>query len=204
MFVLLIQFLLILAFRSECSLPYISYIMDKITKLEGGVSKKEIDFYRKALIKNGQFLVNKFQQNLVNNIFYKYFGDTVSINSINADDYITLIVIGKRILLRSGMKILPYIVSSAVVKISTRTGVCKKELMKIEQSEYYSALKRKYNGNEKIMKQIFSLIATTLSSSFKIIDYDEDNEKAGKYNGKDVVMENDIIIDEMIRFIIAI
>ena len=36
------------------------------------------------------------------------------------------------------------------------------------------------------------------------IDYDEDNEKAGKYNGKDVVMENDIIIDEMIRFIIAI
>jgi hypothetical protein len=179
-------------------------IMDKITKLEGGVSKKEIDFYRKALIKNGQFLVNKFQQNLVNNIFYKYFGDTVSINSINADDYITLIVIGKRILLRSGMKLLPYIVSSAVVKISTRTGVCKKELMKIEQSEYYSALKRKYNGNEKIMKQIFSLIATTLSSSFKIIDYDEDNEKAGKYNGKDVVMENDIIIDEMIRFIIAI
>ena len=179
-------------------------IMDKITKLEGGVSKKEIDFYRKALIKNGQFLVNKFQQNLVNNIFYKYFGDTVSINSINADDYITLIVIGKRILLRSGMKILPYIVSSAVVKISTRTGICKKELMKIEQSEYYSALKRKYNGNEKIMKQIFSLIATTLSSSFKIIDYDEDNEKAGKYNGKDVVMENDIIIDEMIRFIIAI
>ena len=156
------------------------------------------------MIKNGQFLVNKFQQNLVNNIFYKYFGDTVSINSINADDYITLIVIGKRILLRSGMKILPYIVSSAVVKISTRTGICKKELMKIEQSEYYSALKRKYNGNEKIMKQIFSLIATTLSSSFKIIDYDEDNEKAGKYNGKDVVMENDIIIDEMIRFIIAI
>ena len=132
-------------------------------------------------------------------MFYKFFGDTVSINSINGDDYITLIIIAKRILLRDGMKLLPYIISSNVVRISTRTPLCKKELMKIEQSEYYNDLLKKYNGNEKTIKQFLSLVATTLSSGFKVIDYDNP-----EINGEEVVMESDILIDEMMRFILAV
>ena len=174
-------------------------IMQNIVSIGGDVSDEEIKFYRDELTKNGQFLINRFQQNLINNMFYKFFGDTVSINSINGDQYITLIIIAKRLLLKKGMKLLPYIISSSVTRISTRTSLCKKEIMKIEQSEYYNELLRKYNGNEKIIKSFLSLIATTLSSGFRIIDYDNKD-----YNGIEVVMESDIIIDEMIRFILEV
>ena len=175
------------------------HVMNQLVMRYGPISATEINFYRKELTKNGQYLINKFQQNLVNNMFYKFFGDTVSINSINGDDYITLIIIAKRILLRDGMKLLPYIISSNVVRISTRTSLCKKELMKIEQSEYYNDLLKKYNGNEKTIKQFLSLVATTLSSGFKVIDYDNP-----EINGEEVVMESDILIDEMMRFILAV
>ena len=175
------------------------YVMNQLVMKFGPISKEEISFYRKELTKNGQYLINKFQQNLVNNMFYRFFGDTVSINSINGDDYITLIIIAKRILLRDGMKLLPYIISSNVIRISTRTSLCKKELMKIEQSEYYQDLMRKYNGNEKLIKQFLSLVATTLSSGFKVIDYDDP-----EINGKEVVMESDILIDELLRYIINV
>ena len=174
-------------------------IMKQLTMNFGPVSKDEIDFYRKELTRNGQYLVNKFQHNLIRNMFSKYFGDTVSINSINSDEYITLIIIAKRMLLRDGMKLLPYIISSNVIRISTRTSLCKKELMKIESSDYYNDLLKKYNGNEKIIKQLLSLVATTLSSGFKVIDYDD-----ASINGMEVVMESDILIDEMIRFILAV
>ena len=71
--------------------------------------------------------------------------------------------------------------------------------MKIEQSEYYNDLLKKYNGNEKTIRQFLSLVATTLSSGFKVIDYDNPD-----INGKEVVMESDILIDEMMRFILAV
>lgn len=71
--------------------------------------------------------------------------------------------------------------------------------MKIEQSEYYNDLLKKYNGNEKTIKQFLSLVATTLSSGFKVIDYDNP-----EINGEEVVMESDILIDEMMRFILAV
>lgn len=174
-------------------------IMNRIISFGGEVSQDEINFYRRELTKNGQYLVNRFQQNLINNMFYKFFGDTVSINSINGDEYITLIIIAKRLLIRNGMKLLPYILSSNVVRISTRTSLCKKEIMKIEQSEYYNDLLKKYSGNEKTVKQFLSLVATTLSSGFKIIDYED-----SKINGIEVVMESDILIDEMMRFILAV
>ena len=71
--------------------------------------------------------------------------------------------------------------------------------MKIEQSEYYNDLLKKYNGNEKTIKQFLSLVATTLSSGFKVIDYDNP-----EINGEEVVMESDILIDELMRFILAV
>ena len=97
--------------------------MEKIINFGGYVSQDEINFYRKALTKNGQYLVNRFQQNMVNNMFYRFFGDTVSINSINGDDYITLIILAKRILIKNGMVLLPYIISSNVIRISTRISL---------------------------------------------------------------------------------
>jgi hypothetical protein len=72
-------------------------------------------------------------------------------------------------------------------------------LIKLEQSEYYNDIKRKYNGDEKKVRQIQALIATMLSSKFTIIDYYDPS-----INGMDIKIESDILIDEVLRFIIEI
>ena len=174
-------------------------VMESIVARFGPFDQNEIDFYRKSLISHGRPLINKFQQGLVNYMFFRYFGDTVSINSINADQYVILMIATKRILLNQGMKLLPYIIASNIIQISSRTTLCKKELIKLEQSEYYNDIKRKYNGDEKKVRQIQALIATMLSSKFTIIDYYDPS-----INGMDIKIESDILIDEVLRFIIEI
>ena len=174
-------------------------IMESIISKFGPFEQDEIDFYKKELTKHGRPVINKFQQNLVNNMFYRYFGDTVSINSINADQYIILMIAGKRYMLNSGMRLLPYIFSSNIIQISSRTTLCKKELIKLEQSEYYNEIQKKYSGDDRKIKQIQALIATMLSSKFQVIDYYDQT-----INRMDIKMESDILIDELLRFIIQI
>lgn len=162
------------------------------------IEQDEIDFYRHELIKNdaGRTIINKFQQKLINYCFYSCFGDTVSTNSINSEDYIVLMIAAKRKLQNSGMIILPYIISGNVIKICSRTSLCKKEMMKLEESEYYQSILLKYNNDDKMIKQILSLISTILSSDFSIIDY---NDK--ELNGKKLVILSDYLIDEVLCFI---
>lgn len=171
-------------------------IMETIRAKFGPFDNDEIQFYKKELTKNGRPIVNKFQQNLINDMFYKYFGDTVSINSINADEYIILMITAKRILEKHGMILLPYIISGVVLKISTRTSLCKKELVKLESSSYYQSILAKYNNDEKQIKTILTLIATLLSSDFAIIDYHNKD-----INGRRLIVLSDYIIDEVLCFI---
>ena len=58
---------------------------------------------------------------------------------------------------------------------------------------------RKYNGDEKKIKQILALVATMLSSKFQVIDYYNKD-----IDGMDIKMESDILIDEVLRFIIQV
>lgn len=174
-------------------------VMNSIIAKYGPFEQSEIEFYKNNLIKHGRPVINRFQQNLINNMFYKFFGDTVSINSINAEQYIILMIAAKRILLADQMRLLPYIIASNIQQISSRTTLCKKELIKVEQSEYYNDILKKYNGDDKKIKQILALIATMLSSKFSIIDYYD-----ADIHGMDIKMESDILIDEVLRFIIQI
>jgi hypothetical protein len=96
-------------------------VMNSIISRYGPFTQEEIDFYKAELMKNGRPIINRFQQNLINNMFYKYFGDTVSINSINADQYVILMIAAKRIMISDNMKLLPYIISSSIQQISQRT-----------------------------------------------------------------------------------
>ena len=173
--------------------------IESIIAKYGPFHPDEIEHYRHALIKNGKPLVNKFQHKLVNNMFFKFFGNTMSPNCINGDQYIILMIAAKRILVGDGMRLFPYILAGDVQQISTRTTLCKKELTKVEQSEYYNDMCLKYNGDEKQIKAALALIATILSSRFNVIDYYNK-----EIDGMEIKMESDILIDEILRFIIQI
>jgi len=172
--------------------------MNKITNHFGPFDQKEIDFYMGQLTQDGKTIINDFQKNLIFNLFYKYFGDSVSIKAINKEDYVKLMITAKRILSSNNMVILPYIVSGRVNRLPQRKNINKKELNKIQSSPYFDYITKKYN-NPKIEKYIFSVIATILVSDFQIIDY-YDKE----LNGKHIEMIPDIVCEEILMYIMSI
>lgn len=111
------------------------------------------------------------------------------------DDYITLILAARRILEENGMYLLGAIVSSKIIRLATRKSVNKKEMTKLENSELYAAIKEKYR-NEKIEKQILSIIAALLSSDFEYIDYQDPD-----INGKPIVVTSEIASEEVLMYV---
>lgn len=142
--------------------------MTEIDLLFGPFSTEEIKFYKSNIGK-----INDFQKELIFNMFYKYFGDTDSIKDNNADAQFKLMIAAKRILIDSGLKIMPYIISSRIDKMVRRKNINKKEYNKILASPIYQHIKDKYKS-EKILDYIMNLIATILSSKFTIIDFEDE------------------------------
>ncbi len=172
--------------------------MNDINLIFGPFVKEEIDFYSEALSENGKIVINSFQKDLIFNLFYKYFGDPVSINSINKDDYIKLIISAKRLLEASNMVILPYIISSKINRLVSRKNLNKSELTNLEASPYYAKIIDKYR-NPKIEKHILSIIATILSSEFQIIDFYNPD-----LNGKTIEIIPDIVCEEILMYVTLI
>lgn len=169
--------------------------MHQIRLIYGPFNHDEIQFYKHRLSDGVKCTVNSFQRDLIFNLFFKYFGDTNTINAINLDDYITLIIAAKRILEASGMVLLPYIISSKVTRLANRKNVNKKELTKLESSPLWATIKNKYR-NDKIEKHILSIIAIILSSEFEIID-PNDNE----LNGQKISVIPELICEEVLMYI---
>lgn len=172
--------------------------MRMIEMLFGPFEEDEVKYYLRKLSDNNHMAVNSFQKDLVFNLFYKYFGDTATLNMITIYDYVKLIIAARRILENSGMVLLPYIVSSKVVRIAQRKNINKKELTKLELSPLYQYAKDKYK-NEKIIKHIFSLIATTMSSDFEYINPDEDED-----DGFKISIIPELVIEEILMYITLI
>lgn len=172
--------------------------MNRIISQWGPFDENEVAFYLKELRNDNGEIINGFQKQLIFNLFYKYFGDTASINAINAVDYVKLMLAAKKMLKNNMMSYFPYIISSKVQKIVSRKTLNKKELTKMEQSQYYPLILDKYK-NEKIVKQILGTIATIITSTFNIIDF-EDPE----LHGRQIIVESDIIIEEALLYILLI
>ena len=176
----------------------------RIEEIYGPFDQEEIDWYKKKLTLDGAPVIHHFQRQLVGYLYYKDFGDPITYMSIhNNTDYIKLIIAGKRMLLNSGMVLLPYIISSKVMRTATRKIIGKKDTIKYENSVLYQQLKEKYS-NEKVLQKVWELIASVMSSSFEIIDYDMETHGPTKFDGILVPMINDIISEEMQFFITAI
>lgn len=190
-----------LAMQNKCSAEQ---TVNKIEALYGPFSEAEIEHYRRKLTKDGAPVINEFQKQLVGYMFYKDFGDPISMSAIrNQTDYIKLIIATKRILLNSGMVILPYIISGRILRIATRKIISKKDMIAIETDPLYEQLKQKYN-NPKIEQKIYEFIGAVMSSSFEIIDWDDEKGEPTPWDGKYVPMINDVIKQELIFFITSI
>ena len=93
------------------------------------------------------------------------------------------------------MVLLPYIVSSKVIRLASRKNVNKKELTKLELSPLWEEIKIKYQ-NEKIEKHILSIIAVILSSEFEIISYECDD-----LDGRPISILPELICEEILMYI---
>lgn len=176
----------------------------KIEALYGPFSDAEIDHYRKKLIRDGMPVINEFQRQLVSYMYDSEFGDPITMLAVrNQRDYIKLIIAAKRILLDKKMVLLPYIISSRIVRIATRKVINKKDTISIETDSLYQQIKQKYN-NPKIEQKMFELIGAILSSSFEIIDFDEIENKPTEYDGRLLPIISDIIKQEVMEFIMLI
>lgn len=176
----------------------------KIEAQYGPFSDEEVEHYRRKLIKGGAPVINSFQKQLIGYMFDKEFGDPITMNAIpNQTDYIKLIIAAKRILLKSGMIILPYIISGRILRVATRKIISKKDMIAIESDPLYEQLKMKYN-NPKIEQKICEFIGAVMSSSFEIIDWDGEKHTPSPWDGKYVPMINDIIKQELMFFITQI
>lgn len=169
--------------------------MNQIRMMYGPFDQEEIEFYKARLSEGTKFTINSFQKDLVFNLFFKFFGDTNSINAINIDDYVTMIIAARRILEASGMLMLPYIISSKVIRLASRKNVNKKELTKLQLSPLWDKIKDKYR-NDKIEKQILSIIAAILSSEFEIVDPEDPD-----LDGQRISVIPELICEEILMYI---
>lgn len=171
--------------------------MNRICMMYGPINIDEVEFYMNRLMTDGDLntILNSFQKFLIFNLFYKYFGDVNTILAIDIVDYVKLIIIAKKMLSNIGMIIFPYIISSKMRNIQQRKNVNKKELLKIVSSKLIKKIEDKYK-DPKIIKQIYSLIATVLSNSFELIDYDNE-----EIDGHIIDNTADIVIEEILMYI---
>lgn len=174
------------------------YTMKLIEKLFGPFNEEEINFYMERLANNEGQIINGFQKQLIFNLFYKYFVDTNSINAINAIDYVKLMIAAKNMLQKNNMLFMPYVISSKVDKVVGRKTLNRKELARMEMSQNFPLIVQKYK-NEKIYKQILGTIATIITSSFHIIDFNDTTLDNRLLN-----IDSDMIIEECLLYILLI
>ena len=171
--------------------------MNIIESIYGPFEQEELNYY--FSLYNDDDWLNGLQKQLIFLMFYKYFGDSESIKAINnKEDYFKLMIAAKKILLNNNMVMLPYIVSGKVEKMVGRKSLNKKESTKLENSENYKEVINKYK-NDKMIKIILGYIASIISSDFRIIDIHNPN-----INGKMIDIIPDIIIEEMLLFVLLI
>ncbi len=179
----------------------------------GPIEPEEIMFYHKELSQGGNYEVNeqgelcvvqdehscirKMQKNMIFLLFMKYFGHSFCLREVNYFDYVKLIIIAKRMLLKAGMVILPYIISGRF-EVSKIKSINVKEKARMESNRLYEQVRRKYR-NAQMMDLVEEMIANVLASKFTIIDYENE-----ALDGQPVPTANDLVIEEMLMYILMI
>jgi hypothetical protein len=102
----------------------------------------------------------------------------------------------RNILLDNELPYMAAIISSRIEKLVDKNTVNKKELSKLEKSNYYNLIKDKYKNATKAINVIESSIATIISSDFRAIDF-----KNRDCNGAEITIPSDKVIEEFLMVI---
>lgn len=172
--------------------------LQKIELMFGPFSDEEVEFYTNRLDNGNGNIINEFQKTLIFNLFYKYFGDPVSINNINKIGYAKLVIAASRLLKANNLIIMPYIVSSKIIRLQHKKNINKKEQLKLESTAYFQQIRDKYRS-EKIEAYLVEIMATIVASKFQIIDF-EDPELDGTIQE----FTSDMLYDEIAMYVMLI
>lgn len=147
-----------------------------IEDIYGPFKEEDIEYFMKKL--EGETLdrdsaFNKFQKNMIFNLFCKYFGDPKSIYNINIIGYIKLMMAAKIMLFSSRMVVLPYVISSKVIKMPNKKAISKKYMTLITSDNLWVQIQEKYDHDEIVLKDILDNIGIAISSEYMIIAPDE-------------------------------
>lgn len=164
------------------------------TKYGVKISKDEIRYYIKG------FTLNKLQKNMLFLFFSKYFGSAVSLYNCNAKEYVTLLIIMKRILQKSNFIYLDKILTGKIENVNEKKALNKKSLLKIIESDKYRTLiEHKFpNTIFNIMDSniITKIVATVINNKFTLHSF-EDQE----HDGEEIKINSDIVSEEILRFV---
>ena len=166
-------------------------------KFNVSVTKEELQFYAK------DFKINKLQKNLLFLFFASYFGSAEALYYCNLNEYVTLLVIMKKILSQNNFHYLNEVMTSKVQNINEKKSLNKKNYTKIIESEKYNQIiNEKYSDtfwNIMDSNLILKFVATLMNNTFTKNDYFESEE-----NGEIIEISEDIISEELLRFMTMI
>jgi hypothetical protein len=158
------------------------------------ISKEELKFYMK------DFSLNRLQKNMMFLFFSKYFGSAISLYNCNIKEYVTLLLMMKKILEKNNFLYLQKILTGRIENVNEKKSLNKKNLLKIIDSEKYkSIIDNKFpNTIFNIMDSniITKLVATILNNKFTSYDFDNQDTL-----GEEIKVNSDIISEELLRFV---
>jgi hypothetical protein len=158
------------------------------------ISEDELRYYIK------DFALNRLQKNMMFLFFSKYFGSAISLYNCNVKEYVTLLVLMKKILEKNNFIYLQKILTGRIETVNEKKSLNKKNLLKIIESDKYKVIiENKFpNTIFNIMDSniITKLIATILNNKFTTYDFE-----APKQEGDEIKVNSDIISEEVLRFI---
>lgn len=179
---------------NECNIK--NTIKSILKKENIKISEEEFNYYQKG------FSINKLQQSLLFNFFSKYFGSTNTLFFCNQREYIILLLIMKKILLKNSFTLIPYISTGKVKNINEKSTLNKKSLIRVTSSvDYKELILNKYHFTENNLKNksglIIRLITNILNNKFLLKDYEHQD-----LEGEEIKIDNiDILAEEIMRFI---
>lgn len=175
-------------------------IQDTIARIKGRIqmeiSPEEINFYLEC------HDFNNTSKELIFYYYAKYFGGFRDLNFVKRVEYVTLMIIMKRLLEADGSMYLNQVISANVKgKSSARVIRNAKFLDKIVTSSIYQNLMKKKYPSLKDEKDcpVIALLSRIINTNWTIVDYD-----IKEHVDEPLEINNDVLSEEFIKFVDSI